>query len=313
MLRDLSDYCRLRLRLSLALALGAGAALYPVLDVSPAWADEDDEDEDEDDEDGEKKDDEEGEEEEEEEEEDPDQPKLTAGGLYVLETYPQGEIQRPLTMTQGIQELRGGIGFDISNKTAFETFGLSFDYRLGYQDNVELQAGFKGINNFKDLSGYVAFEGSIVYDLVDFRTGLSFSSVNVPPIPPATESSRSTNFGIPIGFPFRYAPKEQVAVTALETAFEIQFDGKPDATPSIGIVVQPAPIVAILVKATVRVADFDFSDTSSLSIPATIAIQLSPTNKIDAGMDFTFNNLKPPEPAKFYDSRFLLFFGQLRL
>jgi hypothetical protein len=319
MLRDLST----SLRLSLALVLGSAAALYPVLDSGTgfggsgtAWADDDDEEEDEGDDDDDDKGDEESDEEEDEEEEDPDQPVLTAGGLYVLETYPQGEIQRPLTLSQGIQEMRAGIGFDISNKTAFETFGLSFDYRMGYQDNVELQAGFKGINNFKDLSGYAAFEGSIVYDLVDFRTGISFSSVEASVTtgdPPMTTTERQTNFGIPIGFPFRYAPKEQVAVTALETAFEIQFDGKPDATPSIGIVVQPAPIVAILVKAAVRVADFDFSDTSKLTIPATIAIQLSPTNKIDAGMDFTFNNLKPPEPTKFYDSRFLLFFGQIRL
>jgi hypothetical protein len=299
MLRDLSN----GLGLSLALVLGSAVALYPVLDTSPAWADDDEEEEEEGDGDDEEKGDDESEEEEEEEEEDPDQPPITAGGLYTLQTYPQGEIQRPLTMTAGIQEMRAGVGFDISNETAFESFGLSFDWRYGYQDNVEFQAGFKGINNFKAISGYAAFEGSIVYDLVDFRTGFQFAYVK----------DADTVVGIPIGFPFRYAPKEQVAVTALETAFEIQFDGKPDATPSIGIVVQPAPIVAILVKATVRVADFNFSDTSSLAIPATIAIQLSPTNKIDAGMDFTFNNLKPPDPAKFYDSRFLLFFGQIRL
>jgi hypothetical protein len=77
--------------------------------------------------------------------------------------------------------------------------------------------------------------------------------------------------------------------------------------------VQPVPIVAILVKAAVRVRDFDFSDTSALTIPGTIAVQLSPNNKIDAGMEFTFNNLKPPEGVNFYDDRFLLFFGQFRL
>ncbi|KAB2903253.1 MAG: hypothetical protein F9K40_07240 [Kofleriaceae bacterium] len=282
-----------------------------MLDASPAWAqDDEDEDEDEDDE-GDDDEGDDSEEEEEEEEEDPDQPPVTAGGLYTLQTYPQGEIQRPLTMTQGIHEMRAGIGFDISNKTAFETFGLSFDYRYGYRDNVELQAGFKGIQNFDAISGYAAFEGSIVYDLVDFRTGFQFAN-----------AGGETVVGVPIGFPFRYAPKEQVAVTALETAFEIQFDSKPDATPSIGIVVQPAPIVAILVKAAVRVTDFDFSDTSKLAIPATIAIQLSPNNKIDAGMDFTFNNLKPAPiddgmggtvTPNFYDDRFLLFFGQIRM
>jgi hypothetical protein len=307
MLRDLST----TFRLSLALVLGSAAALYPVLAFSPAWADDDDEDEDDDEDDGDDGGGGDSEEEEEEEEADPDQPPITAGGLYTLKTYPQGEIQRPLTLSMGLQEMRAGIGFDISNKTAFESFGLSFDYRYGYQDNVELQAGFKGINNFKSISGYAAFEGSIVYDLVDFRTGIQFAY-----------AADTTVVGVPIGFPFRYAPKEQVAVTALETAFEIQFDSKPDATPSIGIVVQPAPIVAILVKAAVRVTDFDFSDTSKLAIPATIAIQLSPNNKIDAGMDFTFNNLKPAPiddgmggtiTPNFYDDRFLLFFGQIRL
>src|SRR5690606_10998566 len=64
--------CGPGLRLSLALVLGSVAALYPVLDASPAWAQDDDgddeDDEDEDDEDS-------GEEYEEEElEEDPDQP-----------------------------------------------------------------------------------------------------------------------------------------------------------------------------------------------------------------------------------------------
>lgn len=296
-------------RLSLALMLGAAAALYPVVDASPAWAqddDEDDEDEDRDDEDEET----ESDTEEEDEEQDPDQPPVTAGGLYVLKTYPQGEIQRPLTISQGIHEMRGGIGFDISNKTAFESFGLSFDYRYGYQDHVELQAGFSGIKNFDVISAYAAFEGAIVYDLVDFRTGLSID------IDPST-----TRVGVPIGFPFRYAPKPQVAVTALETAFQIQFDGKPDATPNIGVVVQPAPIVAILVKASLVIPDFDFT-ADNVSVPASFAVQLSPNNKIDAGMEFRFSNLKLPEgtdidgdgmPDKFYDDRFLLFFGQIRI
>ena len=294
-----------RLSMSLILVAGSCAALYPVLDTTRAWADDDDEEEEEDEDSG---DDEGGGEEEEEEEEDLEQPVITSGGLYTLETYPQGEIQRPLTMTKGITELKGGLGFDISNENAFKAFGASLDGRYGLDDHMELQAGFKGINDFKAITAYAAFEGAIIYDLIDFRAGLQVTSV------PGVEK-RATEFGITVGFPFRYAPKPQVAVVALETAFEIQFDSVPDATPNIGIIIQPAPIVAIIVKAAVRVKDFDFSDTSKLTIPATVAIQLSPTNKIDAGLEFTFNNLKPPgDPApKFYDDRFLLFFGQLRL
>lgn len=289
-----------RLSLSLVIVAGSCAALFPVLGtVTTAWADDDEEEEDEDDEGGDDED--EGGDEEEEEEEDPEQPPITAGGLYTLQTYPQGEIQRPLTMTMGLTELKLGVGFDISNKTAFETFGAALEARYGLQDHVELQAGFSGYQNFDVLQAYAAFEGAIVYDLIDFRAGLQLDKV-----------PGSTNFGIALGFPFRYAPKPQVAVVALETAFEIQFDSKPDATPNIGVIIQPAPIFAVIVKAAVRVVDFDFSETN-LSIPATIELQLSPSNKLDAGLRFRFPNLKPPEGVNFYDSRDILFFGQLRL
>jgi len=303
-----------RLRLILALVLGS-AALYPVFHAAPAWADDDDDDGDDDEAKGDDDDGGGGDDEDEgEEEADEDQPPVTAGGLFTKKTYPQGEIQRPLTMTQGIHEVRAGLGFDISNETAFETFGLLLDWRYGYQDNVEFQAGFSGINNFKTINAYAAFEGSIIYDLVDFRTGLQLDVVE------DEDGNSATTFGIPIGFPFRYAPKPQVAVVALETAFQIQFDSKPDATPNIGIVVQPAPILAILLKAGLVIADFDFSSTN-VAIPVSAAIQLSPNNKIDAGMEFRFPNLKPADPdgdgpleaPNFYDSRFLLFFGQIRL
>jgi hypothetical protein len=300
MLADLSK----TLRLCLALAMSTAAVAYPLLDAAPAWADDEDEEEDEDDEDKDDEDGEggDGEEEEEEEEEDPDQPSVYSGNLYTLATYPQGEIQRPLTMTQGIAELRAGIGFDISNKTAFDTFGASGDFRYGYRDNLEFQAGFKGIKNFDAVSFYGAFEAGIIYDLVDFRVGAQFAQV-----------ADQNEFGIPIGFPFRYAPKPEIAVVALETAFEIQFDSDPDAVPNIGIVVQPAPIVAILVKAALRVPNFDFSE-GNVQVPGTIAVQLSPNNRIDAGLEFTFGNLKPPEGAPaFYEDRFLLFFAQYRL
>ena len=302
------------LRLALVLIAGLAAGLFPILGpltraLGPkvAFAADDDDDEGDDDDSG---DDDSGDDEggdDEEEEVDEDQPPITAGGLYTLKTYPQGEIQRPLTMTEGLTELKLGVGFDISNKTAFETFGISGDVRYGLKDNVELQAGVKGIKNFDFFSLYAAFEGSIVYDLVDVRLGFRYD-----------HAPGSNNAAIPVGVPFRYAPKEQVAVTAFETLFEIDFDGKPDATPNVGIVVQPAPIVAIILKAEINIADFDFTATN-VRVPASAAVQLSPTNKIDVGMEFTFNNLKPPAPPgggeapPFYDDRFLLFYGQLRV
>lgn len=311
MLADLPRRLTGRHMLWLVLVAGSCAALYPVLNAHKAWAQDDDEDDSGGDDD-EAKDDEGGDDEgggggDEETEEEEGQPPITAGGLYTLATYPQGEIQRPLTMTQGITELRGGVGFDISNGTAFETFGAELSGRYGLQDHVELQAGFWGVNNFKAISAYAAFEGAIVYDLVDFRVGLQLDSVKLG-------DARDTQFGVTLGFPFRYAVKPQLAIVALETAFQIQFDSKPDATPNVGIVIQPAPIFAVLVKAAIRVVDFDFSK-DNVAIPATIDLQLSPTNKIDAGLQFSFPNLKPPgDPApKFYDNRFLMLFAQIRI
>ena len=298
------------LRLVLVAVSGLAAGLFPIigpLKVSPAWAGDDDDDSADDDDGGDGGD--EGEEEGGDEEEDEDQPPVTAGGLYTLKTYPQGEIQRPLTITKGLTEARLGLGFDVSNETAFETVGASADVRYGVQDNVELRAGFKGIKNFKTFSAYAAFEGSIVYDLVDFRAG--FGIAHTPD---------TTSANIPIGFPFRYAPKEQVAVTALETAFSINFDAKPDFTPNVGIVIQPQPIVALILHASLVIPGFNFKK-DNVAIPATGAIQLTPNNRLDAGAEFSFANLKPADPdgdgpleaPNFYDDRFLLFFVRYRL
>lgn len=316
-----------QLRLALVIIASLSAGLFPLLGplaqgFGPrlAWADDDDDDDDEGDDDDSGDDDDDGGGDDEEEEVDEDQPPITAGGLYTIKTYPQGEIQRPLTMTEGITEMKLGVGFDISNKTAFETFGISGDVRYGLKDNVELRAGFSGIKNFKGWGAYAAFEGSIVYDLVDFRAGFSIDNVLPTPVG-GVQPEGTVSASIPIGIPFRYAPKEQVAVTAFETLFSFQFDSKPDATPNVGIVVQPAPIVAIILKASLVIADFDFT-ADNVAVPASAAVQLSPNNKLDAGMEFRFSNLKLPEGTdidgdgmedKFYDDRFLLFFGRLRI
>ncbi|MBK9036481.1 MAG: hypothetical protein IPL61_35415 [Myxococcales bacterium] len=306
------------LRLVLVAVSGLAAGLFPIIGpLAPrsAWAGDDDDDDDDDDSADSGDDDSGGgdEEADDEEEVDEEQPPVTAGGLYVLKTYPQGEIQRPLTMTKGLIELRGGVGFDVGNKTAFETVGAAADIRYGLQDNVELRGGFSGENNFKSFRFYGAFEGSIVYDLVDFRIGATLERSAETTNAAGDTVPAATTFSIPIGFPFRYAPKEQVAVTAFETAFAIQFDSKPDFTPNVGIVIQPQPIVALLLKASLVVADFDFSNTDAVVVPATAAVQLSPNNRLDAGAEFRFNNMKPPEGVNFYDSRNLLFFVRYRL
>ena len=64
--------------------------------------------------------------------------------------------------------------------------------------------------------------------------------------------------------------------------------------------------------AQLQVVDFDTS-ADNFVIPATARVQFSPNQKLDLGLEFTFLNMKPPEPQKFYDNRFLLLYGQFRL
>ena len=303
-------------RLGLVVSL---ALVFPATNV--AWAqDDDEEEEDEGDEE---------EEEEEEEEEDEGQPPVTAGGLFTKDTYPVAELQRPLTITKGMTELRGGIDIDARNETAFENFGIGLDARYGIEDNVEAQLHFRtDLNAWNGLDFGAALESSIVYDLVDFRLGVAIPVAKVITVPddPTTptineeETETETLFDFELGFPFRYAVAEQGGIVALDTLMTINTKGKPDATPSIGILIQPVPVLAIKLHAKLIVPDFNFK-VENFVIPVSANIQFSVNNLIDIGGEFTFPNLKPPDPdgdgmleaPPFYDDRFLLLYGQFRL
>jgi hypothetical protein len=302
-------------RLAFVLSLASATVAVPV-----AWADDDDEDEDEDeDEDGE------------DEEEDDDQPPVTAGGLYTKETYPLAETARPLTITKGLKEVRAGIDMDLSAQTAFETWGIALHARYGLEDNVELQFGVRSrLNNFSDptiagddLRITAAFEGSIVYDVVNVRIGAV-----IPYLKSSSETAQinTTGFDLELGFPFRYSPKKEIAAVALDTfmTFNLrhtEYDpntgiaaegaAKPDLTPSIGAIIQPVEMLAIKVNAKLIIRNFN-TEADNFVIPVSADVQFSPKNTFDMGLEFTFPNLKPPAPAKFTDSRFLLLYGQLR-
>jgi len=318
-----AEWTRVITRLGLVLSLSVAAVAYPIT----AWADDDDEEEDDDDGGGD--DDDGGDDDEEEEEEEEDQPPVTAGGLFTKETYPQAELERPLTITRKMTELRLGIDIDVSSGSAFKNFGIAFDARHGLEDNVELQAGLRSdLNHFNSFSFYAAFEGSIVYDLVDFRGGIVIPYTKTTDMTTGDTTS-NTAFDIEFGFPFRYAPKPQVAVIALDTFMTINTSGEkytvmsgeetielnsstPDLTPSIGVIVQPMPMLALILKAKLIIADFN-TDADNFKIPVSLNVQFSPKNLLDIGGEFSFPNLKPPEPAKFTDSRFLLLYGQIRI
>jgi hypothetical protein len=297
-------------RLGLVVSL---ALVYP----AAAWADDDDEEEED-----------EEEEEEEDEEEDEGQPPVTAGGMFTKETYPVAELQRPLTITKGMAEVRAGIDVDVSAAGAFEKFGLGFNGRYGIEDNVEIQADLRtDLNKFSSFRAGAALEASIVYDLVDFRLGVvvPVSKVTIvdDPMTPAVEmgTENKTAFDFELGFPFRYAVKPEGGIVALDTFMTINTEGKPDLTPSIGIIVQPVPALAVKLHGKVIVIDFN-TDADNFQIPVSANIQFSPKNLVDIGGEFTFPNLKPPEtqdlnadgePDKFYEQRMLLLYIQLRI
>jgi hypothetical protein len=98
-----------------------------------------------------------------------DQPPVTSGGLYTLKTYPQNENLRPLTITQGVTQLRFGLGTDLSAKGAFGTVGVTIEGEYGVADNFMLVGGLTDAYNFKQYNVYFGFEGSLIYDLLDFR------------------------------------------------------------------------------------------------------------------------------------------------
>jgi hypothetical protein len=300
MIADWSRIVRLGLVVSLAVVSVASPGRSSV-----AWAQDEDEDEG-----GDEEEEEDGEE---EEEEDEDQPPVTAGGLFSKENYPISELQRPLTITKGMTELRLGIDIDMSAANAFGAWGIGANARYGLEDNVELQADFRSdLTDFNDLRIAAALEASIVYDLVDVRVGAV-----VPYVKDAPDGT--SKFDFELGFPFRYAPKEQVGVVALDTFMTFNTSGKPDLTPSVGIVVQPVEPLAIKLQAQIIIRDFN-TDAGNFLVPASLNIQFSPTNLIDFGGEFSFPNLKAEDdPAttdkeeKFYDKRFLLLYGQIRI
>lgn len=302
-------------------------------DDSDDSGDDGSEDEDSEDEDG---GDEEGDEE--EVEEDKDQPLVTAGGLFTLRTFPVREIFRPLTITQNLVQLKAGLGTDISNKGAFESAGVNLEGVYGYRDNFMLLGGLISAYNFNQFTFYGGFEGSLAYDLIDFRLAARVSRVAgiaVDAMDNVTYSAGDTKFSVDIGFPFRYVARPEIAIVALQTLMSIDFnatdcfddgmgdevcanEAKPDLNPSIGVITNPIAPLSVVLFATAQITDFDF--TNKLVVPATARVQFSPNQKLDVGLEFTLLNIKPSDPdddgpleAKSpFDDRFLTLFVQSR-
>lgn len=236
------------LRLAMVLALGASFTAWLGHSRLAFAADDDEEEEGGDEDDSKDTGPEEG-----EDPDDKDQPAVTAGGLFTMATYPVREISRPLTITQGIAQIRLGVGTDVSAKGAFETGGLSVEAQYGVADNFTVIGGLTDAYNFKQFAFYAGFEGSLVYDLVDIRLAANVHRnaitryavfCNPPAMPnempsngmcgnamatqdnlPSGEyNAGGTRFSIDLGFPFRYAIKPEIAIVALQTLISIDFN-----------------------------------------------------------------------------------------
>ena len=186
---------------------------------------------------------------------DKDQPPVTAGGLFTIKSYPVNELQRPLTMTQKITQVRVSVGTDISAKGAFGSGGLSVEGTYGVKDNFTLLGGFTNAYNMRQYSVYAGFEGSLVYDLLDIRLAADLHRsafaeyanycspvstgdpknpsdpsqcgapmASIVTLPDGTYHAGDTQFSLDLGFPFRYAFTPQIAIVALQTLFKIDFN-----------------------------------------------------------------------------------------
>jgi len=272
-------------------------------------------------------------------EDDKDQPPVTAGGLFTMATYPQSELLRPLTMTENITQVRLGVGTDISSVGAFSTAGVSLELQHGIADNFTVIGGLTSAYNFKQFGVYAGFEGSLMYDLVDFRlaanvhrtaiphicgadtpvpSGCMDSMGNLLPIPDGQYDAGKTKFSLDLGFPFRYSLKPEIAIVALQTLMSIDFnavDGNkatPDFNPSIGIATNPIPALSLVAFAQLRIVDFN-PDKGGFQVPVTGRVEFSPSQKLDVGLEFTLLNIKPTDPQKPFDNRFISLFAQFRI
>jgi hypothetical protein len=286
----------LRLRLALLLASFVGFATVLHAFPSSAWAQDDDDDDDDDDDGG-------GGGGDDDDDDETPQPPVTSGGLYTKKTWPITELERPLTVIGGMFEARAGIDIDVSKDTAFEIWRAKLDARYGVKDFLELQGGLSAVLTGDIAAGslfsmYGGFESSIMYDLVDFRFLVEL------PLDPEFK------FDMTFGFPFRYKPKPNVAIIALDKIMTIHTDGaKPDLTIGVGLIFQVIKNFAVLGRGEVTIPQFN---TDVIIIPATVAFQFSPNNKFDLGGEFTLGNLKVSDPVKPWDQRSLLLYLQAR-
>ena len=238
-----------------------------------------------------------------------EQPPVTAGGLFTKDSYPVAEIERPLTITEGIAELRASLDFDLSANRAFEVFYTRLSGRYGLRDHIELQASFDGLLSGEisplDVAGgrhqaamSLGVESAIAYDMVNLR-----ATAEIPLRPEST-------LDFALGVPVRYRVTSELAIIAADRILTIHTDGrKPDLTLGLGALYQVLPDLAALARAEITL--FEFNTDLDPIVPVTAAIQYSPNHLFDVGLEVAFGNLAASDGR--FDQRFALLFGRLRL
>lgn len=220
---------------------------------------------------------------------DPNQPATTSGGLYTLDTFPLKEIERTLTMTEGVFELRPTLTAGLDKGETFERWTVGLGARYGLQDTIELQAGTDLTLAAPDGAGkpksfFVAGEIALKYDTVDVRAGISL------PVDP------DFLFDIFVGLPVRLRLGPKLAIVGLEEVIiihTIKPDGatetpKPDLNISLAGIIQLMDQLAVFVRGTVLVVGFD----QRAQIPVQVDVQYSVSNILDIGLQFVLRDLR---------------------
>ena len=243
---------------------------------------------------------------------DKDQPPVTAGSNFTIESYPTAEVERPLILNIGMLEGRVGIDAGLNKGQAFKSARLDLEVRYGLLDMFELQAGANlglatpdGAAKANTISA--GAEVSVLYDVIDARLSLEYEFT-------------SEAFDIVFGVPVKYRFNDKIAIIALDRILNIHTKGgSPDLEIGVGGVFQALPILAIIARAKIIIPQFE---PDFLQIPLQVDIQVSPINRVDFGLAAILGNLKGqdgPDPESEdddigpLDSRAIQLFVRARL
>jgi hypothetical protein len=229
---------------------------------------------------------------------DPNQPKVTAGGVYGLATYPLNEVERTLLLPAGTIELRGDIDIDMTENQTFETWTLRLFGRYAIKDTFELQAGLTHLQLIvpegadRAVGIFAAVEIALAFDFIDFRGAIEI------PIAPEAEFDRV------LGLPLKYSIGNKLAINALERILTIHTVGrpapttedpnaketpKPDLTIGVGAVAQILDNLALILRATIILPEFE-TDESLRRLPVGHDLQYSLSNILDLGLGLRLEN-----------------------